>query len=124
MSEIPLLVEFVRGTSLYHEGDLVSDFPILQNGPPGTFVMFPDGVRVSLPTDQIVHSDDERGAARVGFGGMSFAGMEAAGLTFYRTRELHPEEELSPDRSHTMILNPAWVASIAVAGRQVWPAGS
>lgn len=117
------LVEFVAGTNLYRERSLVSNLPILQNGPPGTFVIFPDGLRVSLPTDQIVYADDSGAGARVGFGGMEFAGLEAGRLTFYRVRELHPEEELSPSRSHTMLLNPEWVASIEVAGRAVWPVG-
>lgn len=121
MKQVPLLIEFARGTSLYREGNLVSDLPIVQNGPPGTFVIFPDGLRVSLPTDQIVHAGDDGGAARVGFGGMSFAGMDAGRLTFYRVLELHPEERLSPDRSHTMLLNPEWVAAVSESGRQVWP---
>jgi len=41
---------------------------------------------------------------------------------FARVRELHPEDELSPDRSHTMRLEPAWVAAILVHGQPVWPA--
>ena len=120
---VPLLIEFARGTSLYREGTLVSGLPILQNGPPGTFVIFPDGLRVSLPTDQVVYADDAGETARVGFGGMSFAGIEAGRLIFHRVRELHPEDQLSPDRSHTMMLNPEWVASISESGRQVWPIG-
>ena len=123
MNEVPLLIEFAARTSLYRERSLVSNLPILQNGPPGTFVVFPDGLRVSLPTDQIVHSDDSGTGARVGFGGMRFAGMEGGRLLFHRVRELHPEEELSPARSHTMMLNPEWVASISVFGREVWPGG-
>ena len=123
MNELPLLIEFAAGTNLYRERSLVSNLPILQNGPPGTFVVFPDGLRVSLPTDQIVYSDDSGPGARVGFGGMRFAGMEAGRLMFQRVRELHPEEELSPARSHTMMLNPEWVLSISVSGREVWPAG-
>ncbi len=74
MSDVPLLIEFAPQTSLYREPDRVSQLPIVRNGPPGTFVVFPDGMRVSLPTDQIVFADDNDGAARVGFGGMSFTG--------------------------------------------------
>ena len=76
MEDVPLLIEFAPQTSLYRERDLVSQLPIVRNGPAGTFVVFPGGVRVSLPTDQIVFADDTGGCARVGFGGMSFAGLE------------------------------------------------
>ena len=120
--QIPLLIEFVAGTSLFREPDLVQHLPILQNGPPGTFVMLPGGVRVSLPTDQIVYSDDSGAGARVGFGGMNFAGVEAERLIFHRVREMHPDEQLSPARSRTMVLNPGWVASISMEGREVWTA--
>lgn len=51
MNELPLLIEFVAGTSLYRERDLAQSLPIVHNGPPGAFVVFPDGLRVSLPTD-------------------------------------------------------------------------
>src|SRR5262245_15550728 len=54
----PMLeIEFARGTTILREADRPSHFPILRNGPPGTFVVFPHGLRVSLPTDQIVTSD-------------------------------------------------------------------
>lgn len=76
---------------------------------------------MSLPTDQIVFADDTGGHARVGFGGMRFAGLEADQLVFARVRELHPEDRLSPARSHTMRLTPDWVASILVDGRLIWP---
>lgn len=83
-------------------------------------MVFADGFRVSLSTDQIVYSDDSGAGARVGFGGMSFAGMKAGQLIFHRVREMHPEERLSPARSRTMVLNAQWVFSISIAGRQVW----
>src|SRR5262249_39855630 len=73
---LPLLVEFAPGTRLFRERDRPSELPIVGNGPPGTFVDFPHGVRVSLPTDQIIFADDDGGAARVGFGGMRFEGAE------------------------------------------------
>ena len=121
---LPLLIEFVPETSLYREPDLRSDLRIVRNGSPGTFVLFANGLRVSLPTDQIVFGDDSSGRARVGFGGMRFIGLEEGRLMFVRVRELHPEEQLSPARSHTMILAPHWVASILVAGRPVWTSHS
>jgi len=120
--QIPLLIEFVAGTSLFREPDLVQNLPILRNGPPGTFVIFPGGFRVSLPTDQIVYSDDSGAGARVGFGGMNFAGVETERLIFHRVREMYPEEQLSPARSRTMVLNPGWVVSISIEGREIWTA--
>ena len=122
MEEVPLLIEFAPRTSLYHEQELVSQLPIIRNGPAGTFVVFPGGLRVSLPTDQIVFADDTGGCAQVGFGGMQFAGSEEGCLLFVRIRELFPEDQLSPTRSHKMLLDPQWVAAIAVDGRPVWPA--
>jgi hypothetical protein len=121
MNDFPLLIEFAPETSLHREQDLVSQFPIFRNGPPGTFVVFAGGLRVSLPTDQIVFADDAGGRARVGFGGMSFAGTEAGRLIFLRVRDLLPEDQLSPARSWKMRLEPQMVASITVDGRRVWP---
>jgi hypothetical protein len=116
-----LAIEFAPGTSIYREQDLVSDLPILRNGPPGTYVIVPDGLRVSLPTDQILRADEATGRAEVAFGGMRFEGIDDGRLVFVRVRELHPEEQLSPERSHTMRLEPEWVASIRVDGRLIWP---
>lgn len=124
MADVPLLIEFAPQTSVYRERDLVSQLPIVRNGPAGTFVVFPDGIKISLPTDQIVFADDEHGAARVGFGGMSFVGVENGLLTFRRVRELKPAEQLSPARSHRMALEPHRVSSILVDGRPVWKTGS
>ena len=117
----PLLVEFAAGTTIFREQNRASDLPIVGNGPPGTFIVFANGLRVSLPTDQIVLAEDSSGAARVGFGGMSFVGMEDGRLIFHRVRDLLPQDQLSPARSWTMILAPDWVASITVDGRVVWP---
>ena len=83
-------------------------------------MLFPDGLRVSLPTDQIVFVDDTGGHARVGFGGMQFVGWEEGHLVFVRVRELFPEDQLSPARSHTMLLDPQWVSSVSVNGSPVW----
>jgi hypothetical protein len=121
LTDIPLLIEFAAPTSLLRERHRPSALPIIGNGPPGTFVLVASGLRVSLPTDQIVFSDDAGGHARVGFGGMVFVGPEEGHLVFVRIRELFPEDELSPARSHTMRLDMQWVASVAVDGRVVWP---
>jgi hypothetical protein len=124
LEHIPLLIDFAAPTSLLREPNRMSTLPIIGNGPPGTFVLFPNGLRVSLPTDQIVFADDTGGHARVGFGGMRFDGLEEGRLVFVRTRELFPEDQLSPARSHTMRLDPRWVTTISIDGGPVWPAGS
>ena len=124
MEHIPLLIDFAASTSLLREQHRTSTLPIIGNGPPGTFVLFPNGLRVSLPTDQIVFADDTGGRARVGFGGMRFVGSEDGHLVFVRIRELFPEDQLSPARSHKMLLDPQWVATISVDGLPVWPGGS
>lgn len=116
----PLLIEFAPGTRIHREPNLVPKLPIVQNGPPGTSVVFADGTKVPLPTDQITFAEDARGAARVGFGGMSFEGMAGPDLVFFRVRDLQPEELLSPERGRRMTLDPRMVASIAVDGRVVW----
>ena len=121
-SPAPLLIEFRTPSSILREQDRPSPLRILGNGPPGTFVLFPDGLKVSLPTDQIVVADDAGGCARVGFGGMRFTGLEEGQLVCVRAREMLPLDQLSPARSHTMRLDPLWVAAIVVDGRQEWPA--
>jgi hypothetical protein len=124
LEHIPLVIDFAAPTSLLREHNRVSSLLIIGNGPPGTFVLFPNGLRVSLPTDQIVFADDTSDHARVGFGGMRFVGLEEGHLVFVRIRDLLPEDQLSPDRSHTMHLDPRWVTTISVDGRPVWPAAS
>jgi hypothetical protein len=118
--QFPLVIEFAPRSVLHLERDRVSQLPIVRNGPAGTFVVLPSGVNVSLPTDQIVFADDTNGAARVGFGGMRFDGLRNGQLIFLRVRELRPEEELSPERSHVMMLDPQWVSSVRVDRRVVW----
>jgi hypothetical protein len=119
--EMPLLIVFAPGARLDRERDRPSHLPILRNGPPGTFVLI-DGLRVSLPTDQVVYADDSGGRVAVGFGGFRFDGRRDGRLTFSRVRDLLPASQLSPDRSWTMTLEPAWVAAIEVSGVRVWPA--
>jgi hypothetical protein len=119
----PLLIEFAPGTRIHREPKVVPKLPIVQNGPPGTSIVFADETKVPLPTDQVVFADDAGGAARVGFGGMSFEGMAGGQLVFFRVRDLQPEELLSPQRGRRMTLEPRMVTSIAVDGRVVWPQG-
>jgi hypothetical protein len=122
VDDVPLLIDFAAPSSIVREPNRISTLRIVGNGPPGTFVHFPDGLRVSLPTDQIVFADDTAGHARVGFGGMQFVDVDAGQLVFVRTRELFPEDQLSPARSHTMWLAAHWVATVWADGRAVWPA--
>ena len=121
MDDVPLLIDFATPSSIFREDNRISTLRIIGNGPPGTFVLFPNGLRVSLPTDQIVFADDTGGHARVGFGGMQFVGSEEGRLVFVRIRELLPEDQLSPDRSHTMLLDSERVTTVSVEGRPVWP---
>ena len=121
MESYPLLITLVAPARLIREPHRESDLPITRNGPPGTFVVFPHGLRVSLPTDQVVYANDAEGVVTVGFGGMAFSGVEDGQLVCLRVRDLLPEAQLSPDRSHRMQLNPAWVASIDEHAHRVWP---
>lgn len=121
MTAPPLVIEFVAGTRLYREAAFTTGLPIVGNGPPGTFVIFADGRRVPLPTDQVVAQDDHSGAARVGFGGMRFVGRQGEQLVFHRVKDLWPASQLSPERGVRMTLAIAMVAAILVDGVQVWP---
>lgn len=121
LQDVPLLVDFAAPSSIFREPSRISRLRIIGNGPPGTFVRFRGGLRVSLPTDQIVFADDTSGHARVGFGGMRFVGSEERQLVFMRFRELLPEDQLSPARSHTMRLDSQQVTAVSVDGRRVWP---
>nr|ALS91002.1 MetaGeneMark_Unknown Function [uncultured bacterium] len=120
LDAIPLLIDFATPSSVFREDGRISTLPILGNGPPGTFVLFPGRLRVSLPTDQIIFAGDGGDHARIGFGGMEFVGLDERHLVFVRVREVLPPDQLSPDRSHTMRLDQQWVASIAVDGHVVW----
>jgi hypothetical protein len=124
VEDIPLLIDFVTPSSIFREPDRPSTFRIIGNGPPGTFVLFSTSFRVSLPTDQVVFADDAGGHARVGFGGMQFTGLDGEHLVFVRIREVLPEEQLSPARSHTMRLDSRLVATVSMDGRPVWRNGS
>ena len=122
MIDAALVITFVSPSSLHREQHRPSRLPIVGNGPPGTFVVFPEmALRVSLPTDQIVSADDCGGSAIVGFGGMRYVGVDQGTLLFTRGRELLPEDQLSPARSHTMRLEARWIADVSVDGRTVWP---
>jgi hypothetical protein len=114
------VVEFVRGSRVERERDFVPGLPIVQNGPPGTFVIFADGSRVPLPTDQITSMEQRAGAARVVFGGMRFDGVEGGLLTFRRVRDLAAEHDLSPERGRRMTLEPETVAAVFMEERLAW----
>jgi hypothetical protein len=109
MADVPLLIEFVGNTRIFREPDFTTGLPIVDNGPPGTFILFDDGRRVSIPTDQVVFSDDTSGAARIGLGGMSFDGEDGGYLVFLR------------GLGRRMTLEPGMVSMIYVNGGEVWP---
>ena len=121
MNDPPLLIRFVENTRLRREAAFSSGLPIVGNGPPGTFVVFPNGREVPLPTDQIVASHDDSGAALVSFGGLRFDGLEGGQFVFRRVKELWPDEQLSSERSRKMTLRVDMVAAIFVRGELVWP---
>ena len=98
MNAYPLLIEFVSGTRITREPEVMSKLPILHNGPPGTSIVFRDGAEVPLPTDQIVFAEDTGGAAQVGFGGMSFEGIDGGELVFLRVLDLQPDDVGSEHR--------------------------
>jgi hypothetical protein len=52
---------------------------------------------------------------------MQFLGVQDEWLVFERVRELWPDDRLSPDRSHRMLLNPEWVTEVSEGGQRVWP---
>ena len=56
-----------------------------------------------------------------GLAGCSSSDLEEEHLVFVRIRELLPEDQLSPARSHTMRLDSQRVAGVSVDGRPVWP---
>lgn len=122
MNDSPLLIAFAPGTRLERGTGAASRLPILQNGPPGTWVLFEDGRRVPLPTDQIICSEQADGRVRVGFGGMSFEGREGEHLVFHRVHDLLPPELLPPERGRRMTLEPGMVSEIHVDGRLAWTA--
>jgi hypothetical protein len=117
----PLLIEFIQGTRVCQQRDVSGKLPIVRNGPPSTFIVFADGAKVPLPTDQIVFAENCGGRARVGFGGMSMGEMENGHLIFHRIRDLWPDERLSPERARRMTLKPRMVLSVTVEGHAVWP---
>ncbi len=121
--DLPLLIEFVIGTHVHREPEFTSKLPIVQNGPPGTFVLFKGGARVPLPTDQIVFMDEQNRMARIGFGGMRFEGAENGQLVFLRVRDLEDASKLSPERGLRMMLEPWMVNSIFVDGKRAWYQG-
>lgn len=71
-------------------------------------MQFPQGLRVSLPMDQIVLADT-RAVVRES--------------VLVRVRDLLPEDQLSPARSHRMQLDAHWVETVWAEGRQIWRDG-
>lgn len=120
-AETVTTVEFAAGSRIRRAEPVPTTLPLVKNGPPSTQVLFPDGWGISVPTDQIVGSDEERGAARVLFGGMRFDGLEEGQLTFRRVREVRPEHELMPERGRVMKIDPSRVHRVLVGSNPVWP---
>jgi hypothetical protein len=114
-TQIPLVVEFAPGSHIQPTEN--SDTPL----PRDALIRFSDGREIPVPADQIVSEDEERGAARVGFGGLSFEGMVDGRLAFWRVYDLAPDEMLAPDRDIRFLIDPDLVSSVEVRGVKVWP---
>jgi hypothetical protein len=114
-TQIPSMVDFTVGTKL---DELVR---VEEAAFGASYVVMPDGKRIELPADQVVHSEDRSGFARVGFGGLSFEGIQEGQLVFWRVKDLLPEDMLSPSRSLRVLLDPTSVSRIQMNGQQVWP---
>jgi hypothetical protein len=119
--EAPLVIEFVDGTTIEHDALVATGLPVVGNGPPGTRVVFADGHRINLPTDQIVTERVENGRARVSFGGMRWAPRDGEGLAFDRVKDLWPAARLSPERGTRMTLDPARVRGVWQEGVALFP---
>jgi hypothetical protein len=120
-AKIPLVVEFAPGSRVQahpDEADLESEVHLM---PRDAMIRFPDGSEVPVPADQIVLEEHQEGAARVGFGGVSFEGIVDGKLAFWRVKDLAPEETLSADRDIRFLIAPELVSSIVVHGVPVWP---
>jgi hypothetical protein len=122
--EAPLVIEFVDGSSLEHDALVATGLPVVGNGPPGTRVVFPDGHRINLPTDQIVSERIEHGRARVSFGGMRWVPDQGDVLVFDRVKDLWPAARLSPERGNRMTLDPVRVHGVWQEGVALYPRGN
>jgi len=119
-AQIPLVVEFAPGSRMEAIGDPApeSETALL---PRDAMILFADGQKIPVPADQIVLEEQNQGAARVGFGGVSFEGMVDGQLAFWRVKDLAPEEMLSADRDIRFLISPEHVAAIHAHGIRVWP---
>lgn len=119
-----IVVEFTASSRIWREGAAASGLPIVQNGLPGTRVLFGDGREVPLPTDLIVEAADEGGSARVTFGGFRYDGLEDGVLVFRRVADLRPSGELSEERGLRMTLLVDMVAAVWVGGELAFTRGA
>jgi hypothetical protein len=110
---VPVVIEFAPGSRLQNSED--SDALAAE-----AIVILKNGLRISVPADQIVASGSP-GGVMLGLGGMSFEGMQDGKFVFWRVRDLLPEDRLSPDRGDKMTLDPAAISRIQVQGTQVYP---
>ena len=115
-----IVIDFTAPSRLWREAAATSVLRIVQNGLPGTRVVFSDGREVPLPTDLILAAGDETGAARVTFGGFRFDGLEDSVLVFRRIADVRPAEELSDERGLRMTLLVDMVAAVWIGGDIAW----
>ncbi len=110
--DCPLVIEFIDGSTIERDDTVAPRLPILGNGPPGTRVVFADGWRINLPTDQIVEAVVVGRRARVSFGGMRWSSSDGASLVFERVKDLWAPARLSPERGTRMTLDAGRVAGV------------
>ena len=120
-AKIPLVVEFAPGSRVEaHELEVPTEAEKPQY-PRDALIRFADGRQIPVPADQIVLEEQERGAARVGFGGVSFEGLVDGQLAFWRVKDIAPEDMVAADRDIRFLVPTDLVSSIAVQGIKVWP---
>ena len=128
-SQIPVIIEFQAGSQV---SDVPAE-PVVFSGvapsAPQLSIVTPDGRRALLPTDQVVLNEivaarkgaPRSGLIRIGLGGMSFEGLEASQLVFWRVREVLPDGHVGPGSADKILIDPEMVTAIHVRGSRVWP---
>ena len=116
---------FISLWAKFHYGgkdNRVSQLPIVGNGPPGHLRR--RGEHQNLSADRL----DRQRRRLAGFcprgiwrDAVRWRGKRTT--MFVRIREMLPEDQLSPARSHTMRLNPEWVSKVWLLGELVWQSG-
>ena len=95
MNAYPLLIEFVSDTRITREPEVMSKLPILQNGPPGTSVVFRDGAEVPLRAARLRAASAIAG--RIGTVGRRVRGLAVAAGDDHRLADGALKVAVDPD---------------------------